>query len=165
MQVCFVAVSSTKCICKYATENPVRGHLSIKSEDILKVEPKKYWLQNSWNHSSWSQDKCKHDILWGPVCSSISKLLSKVHQTSVGLTPTPLNNWWKPMRITVQPKNSSQSAPPPLCLAACFLIGWGNVGNFMWSLSQPPVRPYPPLAVQLPRRAGGQAVQPGGVQY
>lgn len=35
----------------------------------------------------------------------------------------------------------------------------------MWSLSQPPGRPNPPLAVPLPRRAGRQAVQPGGVQH
>lgn len=35
----------------------------------------------------------------------------------------------------------------------------------MWSLSQPPGHPDPPLAVWLPRRAGRQAVRPGGVQH
>lgn len=48
--------------------------------------------------------------------------------------------------------------------SARFLIGWGNVGNFMWSLSQLPGCPHPPLAVRLPRRACRQAVRPGGVQ-
>lgn len=35
----------------------------------------------------------------------------------------------------------------------------------MWSLSRLPGRPHPPLAVRLPRRAGRQAVRPGGVQH
>lgn len=47
--------------------------------------------------------------------------------------------------------------PPTPSPSSCFLIGWGNVGNFMWSLSQPPGRPDPPLAVWLPRRAGRQS--------
>lgn len=100
---------------------------------------KSSWIKNSWKH-------CLRAVVFlhprAPVCSS---------------------------SVTWLPLGSSLSLPrDPLSLilspspSACFLIGWGNVGNFMWSLSQPPGHPDPPLVVWLPRRAGVQAARACG---
>lgn len=167
-------VSSTLYFGEHAT---VWGHCSILSESISKAKPREkilaedllkslIWYQESINILFWDHFVCNY---WAPVCSSIS------NQASVGPRdpPTPLSKWCKPHshRSALCASLSIQKIPPSLTfslsasLSACFLIGWGNVGNFMWSLSQLPGRPDPPLAVQLPRSAGRQAVRPGGVQH
>lgn len=78
-----------------------------------------------------------------------------------------VSDWRSPPSLTFSFSPSLSLSPHlpllSLSLSACFLIGWGNVRNFIYSLSQPPGRPDPPLAVWLPRRAGSPAEGSGAL--